>query len=131
MSKTCKVLVVEDHDGVRFLLGDVLSAEGFRLTLVDSGAAGRRAIEEDRFDIVILDVSLDDEDGFALAEEAAQRGSGVILTTGDRRHFEAVRGSGHSFVLKPFLVHSLVGAIDSVLKGKQARCTRRPRRPQS
>src|SRR5689334_6511286 len=129
MPKTCKILVVEDHDGVRLLLGDVLSAEGFRPTCVASGAEGRRAIEQSFFDLVILDVSLEDDDGFAVAEEAARRGSSIILTTGDRRHFDQVRGSGHAFVLKPFLVRSLISAIDSLLQAKQMRCTRQRRRP--
>jgi two-component system OmpR family response regulator len=129
MPRICKVLVVEDHDGVRLLVGDALDAEGFRLTLVSTGAEARSLIEEKRFDVVILNVSLGDEDGFALAEAAARRGCGVILTTGDKRRFGAVRESGHPFVLKPFLVRALVSAVDAVLKSTNARCGRRKRRP--
>jgi two-component system OmpR family response regulator len=128
MPRICKVLVVEGHDGVRALLGDALHERGYRFTLVDSGAAMLKALDEDDYEIVLIDVALRDEDGLALADDAAAQGCGVILTTGDRRHFELVERSRYRHIFKPFMIGSLLQLIDEVLREVQARCVRRKRR---
>jgi len=129
MPRICKVLIVEDHDGIRLLLGDVFDGAGYRFTLVADGSAMREALENADFDVVLIDVSLrDGEDGFALAKHAADMGCGVILTTADHRHFETVERSGHRYILKPFMVDSLLTVVDDVLKETAARCARRARR---
>ncbi|MBV9863416.1 MAG: response regulator [Alphaproteobacteria bacterium] len=129
MARICKVLIVEDHDGVRALLGDIFHDEGYRFELVASAAEMRQALDDDDYDIVIIDISLrDGENGFALAEVARQQGCGVVLTTGDHRHLERLQASGLHYVIKPFKVQRLVELVDQVLKESAARCVRRKRR---
>lgn len=129
MPRICKILVVEGHDGVRALLGDALHDQGYRFTLVGSGAEMRRALDDDDYDVVIVDIAMrGGEDGFRLADEAAEQGCGVILTTGDRRDFERVERSGHKHLFKPFMIDSLLRLVDEALRDVQARCARRRRR---
>jgi DNA-binding NtrC family response regulator len=111
------------------LLGDALHDQGYRFTLVGSGAEMRRALDEDDYDVVIVDVAMrDGEDGLVLADEAAEQGCGVILTTGDRRDFERVERSGHKHIFKPFMIGSLLNLVDDALRDVRARCARRRRR---
>ncbi|MBV8888754.1 MAG: response regulator [Alphaproteobacteria bacterium] len=129
MARICKVLIVEDHDGVRALLGDIFHDEGYRFALVGSGGEMREALEDEDYDVVIIDVSLrDGESGFTLAEVARQHGCGVVLTTGDHRHADRLQASGYHFLMKPFKVQELVALVDRVLKEIAARCIRRKRR---
>jgi two-component system OmpR family response regulator len=128
MPRICKVLVVEGHEGVRALLGDALHDRGYRFTLVDCGAAMQRALDEDDYEIVLIDVALRDEDGMALADDAAAQGCGVILTTGDRRHFDQVERSRHRHIFKPFMIGALLRVVEEVLREVAARCVRRKRR---
>ena len=129
MARICKVLIVEDHDGVRALLGDIFHDEGYRFTLVASGEEMRGALDGDDYDVVIIDVSLrGSEDGYELAEAAAEQGCGVILTTGDHGHVGRLQASGRVFLMKPFKVQELIALVDRVLKETAARCVRRKRR---
>ncbi|HEX2150925.1 MAG TPA: response regulator, partial [Stellaceae bacterium] len=84
MDRICNILVVEDDDSVRALLGDVLDNAGYEFTLARDGTEMRAALDADLFDIAIIDISLrGGEDGFTLGEVASGKGCSVILTTGD------------------------------------------------
>jgi DNA-binding NtrC family response regulator len=129
MPRICKVLVVEDDNGVRALLGDIFANEGYRFALVATGAEMRDALDEDDYDVVIIDVLLRSaEDGFALADEARAQGCGVILTTGDHRHGDRLAEGDFPYLMKPFKVQEMVALVDRVLKDTAARCVRRKRR---
>lgn len=128
MSRICNILVLEAHEGVRALLRDALDREGYRLGFAANGEELRAALARRRFDIVVIDVSLRGEDGFALASEAAAAGCGIVLTTADQRFFEPVEKSGHHFVHKPFMIASLLAAIEDVLREVEARCVKRQQR---
>jgi len=127
MPRICKVLIVEDHEGVRALLGDLLYDEGYRFSLAADGEEMRRDMEKGTFDIVVIDASLRTGDGFALAEEAARRGAGVILTTGDNRLFDRLRGCGHRYLTKPFMAAALIELVQRVIEETAARCVARKR----
>lgn len=128
MPRTCKVLIVEDHDEVRELLTVLLEQEGFDFTAVETGAGMRAALDEEDYDIAIIDVLLPGgEDGFALAAAARAMGCGVILITGDHRHAERLDESGHHYLLKPFGVGDLIALVSRVLAEIASRCVRRRR----
>jgi DNA-binding response OmpR family regulator len=128
MDRICRILIVEDDDAVRRLIGDVLDYAGYDFTLASSGAEMRRALDAEDFDVAIIDVGLrDGEDGFALAEVADAKGCGVILTTGDpdRRHH--LENSSRQHLMKPFRIQQLTELVEQILKDNAALCTPRPR----
>src|SRR3954454_22645535 len=93
MSRICNILVVEDDDSVRALLGDVLDHAGYEFTLARDGGEMRAALGGEPFDLAIIDISLrGGEAGCALGEAASEKGASATLTTGDperRSRFEA------------------------------------------
>ncbi|MBV8937444.1 MAG: response regulator [Alphaproteobacteria bacterium] len=128
MPRICKVLIVENDDDVRDLLGDIFHDEGFRFSMVKSGSEMREALDDDDYDVAIIDVTQPGhEDGFALAKIARDQGCGAILVTGDHRHLERLQGSGQHYLLKPFPVQQLVETVDRILTETAARCVRRKR----
>src|SRR5690348_9344558 len=128
MARICKVLIVENDDDVRDLLGDIFRDEGFRFELVKTGAEMRDALDDDDYDIVIIDVTQPGhEDGFALAEIARDQGCGAILVTGDDRQWERRQTSGRHYLLRPFRVEHLVEIVDKILVETAAKCVRRKR----
>jgi two-component system, OmpR family, response regulator len=129
MARICKVLVVEDNDGVRDLLQGLLDDEGYEIAVVAGGEEMRGALAADNFDVALIDVTLPGaDDGFALAELAREEGCGVILVTGDVRHFDRLRDSGHLYLMKPFRIErvlafiaQLVGQSDCVIGERRNR----------
>ncbi|HKW55616.1 MAG TPA: response regulator [Stellaceae bacterium] len=123
--KICKVLVVEDHEGIRAVLGDALKTEGYDFTLIDSAGDVADALDNGGHDIVVIDLQLAQGDPFDLAEAARANGIGVILTSGDQRLFADIESSGHRHIRKPFMLGQLLPLIDSVLRELESRCVRR------
>jgi DNA-binding NtrC family response regulator len=129
VAKICKVLIVENDDYIRELLGEAFDSEGFLFSLIASGAAMEDALDEDDYDIVIIDVTQPgDKDGIALGKIAHEQGCGVILTTGDHRHAERLEQSGRHHLLKPFRLQNLMSLVDQILTAASNECVRRQRR---
>lgn len=128
MSRVCKVLIVENDDFVREVLGEVFDEEGFLFTTVKDGQEMKEKLDEDDYDIAVIDIGLPgDKNGFALADTARAQGCGVILVTGDHRHSPRLEESGHSYLLKPFRMSELMTVIERVLAIASIECTRRKR----
>ncbi|HWG80019.1 MAG TPA: hypothetical protein VN681_09610 [Stellaceae bacterium] len=126
--KICKVLVVEDHAGIRDVIGGALKLEGYDFTLVGSDGAVEDALRDGGHDVVVIDLPLAKGDAFTLAATAQMSGLGVILTSGDQRLFERIETSGHRHIRKPFMLDQFLPLIDSVLRELRIRCVRRRER---
>src|SRR5258706_15748938 len=61
-----RILVVDDDLRLRDLLKRYLTEQGFATDTVPDGAALDRALTRNRYDLVVLDVMLPGEDGFAI-----------------------------------------------------------------
>jgi DNA-binding NtrC family response regulator len=127
--KICKVLVVEDDSGIRELLTDVFENEGYHFVLAANADEMRAAMARDSgIDILIVDVRLPGGDsGLVLADEAAARGLPVILTSGDRAHFDNLATSGHRHIAKPFRLGALLALVEETLAATQSKCEREQR----
>ena len=129
MARICKVLIVENDDYVRELLGEAFDDEGFLFTPIANGSEMEEALDRDDYDIVVIDVTQPgDRDGLALGELAHAQGCGVILTTGDHRHSERLEQSGRHYLLKPFRMRELMTVVDQILTVASMECVRRKRR---
>jgi DNA-binding response OmpR family regulator len=127
MTRICNILVVEDDDSVRALLGDVLDHAGYEFRLARDGVEMRAALADDVFDVAIIDISLrGSEDGFALGELASEKGCNVVLTTGDPDRRLRLEASGRRYLMKPFRMKHLTDLVDEILRDDAALCVRRP-----
>lgn len=117
MSKACRILLVEDDFGVQELLQRVLTGEGNEVVVARDGPSMRAAIAADDFNAAIIDFRLPGgETGLVLAQQAAERGCGVVLITGDHLQDEALAASGHHYLLKPFRVEALLEATQRAIE---------------
>ena len=66
MERPDHILVVDDDHDLRELLAQYLEKSGFRVTAVVDGRDMRRALTENRVDLIVLDVMLPREDGLTL-----------------------------------------------------------------
>jgi two-component system, OmpR family, phosphate regulon response regulator OmpR len=63
------VLVVDDDQRIRDLLGRFLRDNGYRVTTAEDAAAARSSMRNLAFDLIILDVMMPGEDGLSLARD--------------------------------------------------------------
>ncbi|MDP1577517.1 MAG: response regulator, partial [Cypionkella sp.] len=73
------ILVVDDDAGLRELLQQYLSEQGYRVDAVADGSAMERYLAEQAADLIILDLMLPGEDGLTLARKLRMRGSQPII----------------------------------------------------
>src|ERR1700691_1926346 len=77
------ILVVDDEIEIREGLEALLTSENFQVTLAETGAAGLQKLEDNPFDLMLLDVSLPDRNGLELLREIRLRDPqlSIILIT--------------------------------------------------
>jgi class 3 adenylate cyclase len=115
------IVVVEDEATQRQLLADYLAGQNFRVSAVDSGAALHRLFEREVPALVLLDVGLPGEDGFALARWLREKNShvGIIMVTSAADMVDRVVGletGADDYVTKPYEPRELLARVKSVLR---------------
>jgi DNA-binding response OmpR family regulator len=115
------IVVVEDECTQRNLLVDYLTRQRFRVSGVDGGTALRRLVERDLPTLVLLDVGLPGEDGFALARWLRERSGriGIIMVTAASDTVDRVVGletGADDYIAKPFEPRELLARVRSVLR---------------
>lgn len=114
------VLVVDDDSEIRKLLGEYLERSGFRVSLATDGREMRRMLEDRRPDIVVLDVMLPGEDGFALCRDLrARSGTPVIMLTARIDEMDRIVGleiGADDYLAKPFSPRELLARLKSILR---------------
>jgi class 3 adenylate cyclase len=115
------IVVVEDEVTQRQLLADYLAGQNFRVSAIDGGAALHRLVEREAPALVLLDVGLPGEDGFALARWLREKSSrvGIIMVTSAADTVDRVVGletGADDYVTKPFEPRELLARVKSVLR---------------
>ena len=125
VSRRCSVLVIEDNEPVSALLGQVISLEGYAVEVVRPPLDDTASLVFDDYDVALIDLSLPHgHDGFAIAENAAAAGIGVILMSGNGSMYDAAVKAPFPFLEKPFRIARLVETIQQVLQHKGRDCQR-------
>lgn len=65
-----RVLVVDDEEGIRSFIGEVLEGEGLRVTLAGDGEVAARLLEHESFHLMITDLKMPRMDGMSLLQRA-------------------------------------------------------------
>ena len=115
------IVVVEDEATQRQLLADYLSGQNFRVSAVDDGAALHRLVEREAPALVLLDVHLPGDDGFALVRWLREKSSrtGIIMVTSAADTVDRVVGletGADDYITKPFQPRELLARVRSVLR---------------
>ena len=101
------ILVVDDERGIRALCSDVLGRAGHEVETVDSATGALAAVQRRRFDLVLCDINLPDQDGVSILPKllAGEQPPAVLLITAYPSIDTAVRGmklGARDYIGKPF-----------------------------
>jgi len=118
-----KVLVVDDDASVQRLLQHTLRQEGFEVVIAGNGAEGFRLWQEEAPSLVLLDVTLQQLDGYEVAiriraEEGAGNHVPIIMLTADRdvqQKVRALRSGADDYLIKPFHPAELLARMKSLI----------------
>ncbi len=115
------IIVVEDEGAQRQLLLDYLGKQNFRVSGADGGTALRKLLERELPALVLLDVGLPGEDGFALARWLREKSGriGIIMVTAASDTVDRIVGletGADDYIAKPFEPRELLARVKSVLR---------------
>jgi len=117
-----RILLVEDDAVFSDLVSSYLRRENFIVEEAATGAAARRHFETATIDLVLLDVSLPDADGFDLLRDLRSNGNGrtpVIMLTAKDTPIDRILGlelGADDYIGKPFELGELRARIRSVMR---------------
>ena len=121
MDRRPHIVVVEDEAAQRRLLVDYLTRQNFQVSGADGGTALRKLVEREMPTLVLLDVGLPGEDGFALARWLREKSAriGIIMVTAASETVDRVVGletGADDYIAKPFEPRELLARVKSVLR---------------
>jgi DNA-binding NtrC family response regulator len=128
-AKKCRILIVDDEEGMRDLLKAILETD-YQIAEADSGAALHKALEGEQPDIVLLDMKLPDANGLGLLPVIKQQwpGTEVVVLSGAPTvseatswATEAVKGGAYGFLSKSaeFSFSKVLACVSSALERRR------------
>ncbi|WP_298832611.1 response regulator transcription factor [uncultured Piscinibacter sp.] len=120
MSTPTHLAVLDDEVDITRLLGHYLASQGFRVTQLHDGSSLIDLMGRDPPALVLLDLGLPGEDGFAIARQLREHWHcGLVIVTGRGDAIDKVVGlevGADDYVTKPFDLRELVARIKAVLR---------------
>lgn len=114
------VLIVDDEDAICKMLSRYLSRNGFRTTVASSGSGIRNRLEQDNYDLILLDLNLGVEDGLDILRALnPQRRSRIIVISARKNPVDRIVGlelGADDYVCKPFHLREVLARAKKVLR---------------
>lgn len=115
-----QVLLVEDDQRLRQLISDFLSQQGFKVDCMADGGQLLNYLQKQQPDLVILDVMLPGEDGFALCQKLRPYYAGPLLfMTAKDDNYDQVLGlelGADDYLIKPVEPRVLLARIHALFR---------------
>lgn len=119
-----RILIVDDELKMQALITLCIQSTDFEMEMASSGDEAIQLLEDDQFDLVLLDIMMPGMDGFQVLKQMKQRGSvvPVIILSALGETDQIVEGlnlGAYDYVTKPFEPKELVARVHSVLRRTQ------------
>ena len=122
------ILVVDDEPDIRSILQDILQDEGYSVGLAENGDEARQRFEEQKPDLVLLDIWMPKEDGMSVLKSWVDKNqlndTPVIMISGHgtvENAVEAVKLGAYDFLEKPLSTGKLLLCVERGLEASSLR----------
>ena len=121
------VLVVDDEDGIRETVREILTEEGYRVVAASGGAEVPGLVEREKPDVILLDIWMPEMDGIVLLRQIRREhpDARVVMISGHGSIHTAVTATqlgAFDFIEKPLSLDGLLAAVERacVRAGREA-----------
>lgn len=115
-----KILMIEDDSTIAFGVKYALEQEGIKIDISKDLESGRFNINENTYDLILLDVMLPDGNGYDFCKEIRKiNNTPIIFLTACDDEVNVVMGldlGGDDYITKPFRVRELISRIKAVMR---------------
>lgn len=111
-----RILIVDDEEASRKSLNEILRLEGYQVKSVGDGASAVTILEEDEYDLMLLDLKMPGMDGLQVLDKAVSLSPNtmVIMLTAHgsmESAIEALRQGAHDYILKPASPNEIIASV--------------------
>jgi putative nucleotidyltransferase with HDIG domain len=119
-----RVLVVDDENHVRSMIGAALERQGYDVQLASSGREALELLDENVFDLVLADIVMQDGNGIILLDSIRGKLPNLPVVMVSAVHdiavaIDAMRRGAYDYLLKPFEREHLVATVVRALEHSQ------------
>lgn len=119
-----KILITDDEARMRESINRLLSGRGYDIDTASGGYEAIGRVSEKSYDLVLLDMSLGDMNGYQVMEYVQENSpeTEVVIITGDasiESAVEALKKGAYSYLKKPFEPEELINTAINALEHKQ------------
>lgn len=123
--KQALIYVVDDDAGIRDLLAEYLTGQGFSVACAEGGAALDGLLEQAQPDLLVLDLMMPGEDGLSIARRMKGRANAapIIMLSAKGEDIDRIIGlevGADDYLPKPFNPRELLARIRAVLRRNSA-----------
>ena len=123
--KQGKILAIDDEKNILHLIQNEFSEEGFEVTTAMSGEEGLEIAENQKFDLIFLDLKLPKISGIETLRKLKQKSSSteVIMITGHgeiKSAIESIKLGARDYITKPFKLDELLFLARQVIEDNRA-----------
>ena len=114
-----QILIVEDDPNIAKLIEATVGIGGYQGTVCDNGKEAFDKMENQKYDLVLLDVMLPDMSGFEIMKNRTNTETPVIFITAKQELTDKVRGlrlGAEDYIVKPFEAMELLARIEVILR---------------
>jgi len=130
MNRSRHVLIVEDEQRLADLLRDYLQQSGFEVTCLDNGLPVVSFVQQQKPDLVLLDLMLPGKDGMEICKEIRTfSGLPIIMVTARVEEIDRLLGlelGADDYICKPFSPREVVARVKAVLRRTEGSVNRPP-----
>ena len=115
-----KVLIADDNKQIVSILSEYCKKNNFTVSTVFDGETALKEIEENEFDIILLDVMMPKKDGFDVCREVRTFSNiPIIMITARGEDYEKIMGleiGADDYIVKPFSPGEIIARINAILR---------------
>ncbi len=116
-----KILIVDDDQSMRYSLNRMLESQGFLVSVARNGGEALERFEQERPDLVIMDIKMPGQSGLEVLKEIKERDPKalVILMTAfgtTETAIEAMKFGAFDYILKPFDIPQMRSLVERALE---------------
>ena len=115
-----KVLIADDNKQIVSILSEYCKKNNFTVSTVFDGETALKEIEENEFDIILLDAMMPKKDGFDVCREVRTFSNvPIIMITARGEDYEKIMGleiGADDYIVKPFSPGEIIARINAILR---------------
>jgi two-component system OmpR family response regulator len=119
MDFATRILIVDDDEGIRTLIGEFLERHGFSIATAADPADMREQMARETFDLIVLDVMMPREDGLSALRQLGADAPPVIMLSAVGSDVDRIVGlemGAADYLAKPCNPRELLARIRAVLR---------------